>query len=74
MLAMDIVAANGTIIHLSEATHGNTDEWRAALCSLGLLGIVARVQMKIFPEFKLSANQHVYVQPLIDGMNSDGIF
>ncbi|KAL1734490.1 hypothetical protein EV714DRAFT_244887 [Schizophyllum commune] len=55
--AIDLLLANGTFVHLSEAEHGDTDDWRAATTSLGLLGIIARVTVKIFPEFKLAADQ-----------------
>ncbi|KAI0753251.1 hypothetical protein C8Q80DRAFT_502896 [Daedaleopsis nitida] len=58
-LAMDILLANGTFVHLSQAEHGDTDDWKAATTSLGLLGIISRVTVKIFPEFKLSVNQKI---------------
>ncbi|KAL1753550.1 hypothetical protein FB107DRAFT_264247 [Schizophyllum commune] len=57
--AIDLLLANGTFVHLSEAEHGDTDDWRAATTSLGLLGIIARVTVKIFPEFKLAADQKI---------------
>ena len=59
--AIDLLLANGTFVHLSEAEHGDTDDWRAATTSLGLLGIIARVTVKIFPEFKLAADQKMCV-------------
>jgi len=60
-LAIDLLLANGTFVHLSKAEHGQTDDWLAATTSLGLLGIIARVTVKIFPEFKLAADQKMYV-------------
>ncbi|TRM63213.1 hypothetical protein BD626DRAFT_495895 [Schizophyllum amplum] len=60
--AIDLLLANGTFVHLSEAEHKDTDDWRAATTSLGLLGIIARVTVKIYPEFKLAANQKILAE------------
>jgi FAD/FMN-containing dehydrogenase len=55
VLAMDIVDGNGDIRHI-ERDEAN-DDWLAASTSLGLLGIIARMKMKIFPEIKVYAMQ-----------------
>lgn len=55
VLAMDIIDGYGDIRHI-ERDEAN-DEWLAASTSLGLLGVIARMKMKIFPEVKVYAMQ-----------------
>jgi L-gulonolactone oxidase len=45
-------AGNLRIIKRSEE-----DEWLAASTSLGLLGVIAAVRFKIYPDFKVYAKQ-----------------
>ncbi|RFU73646.1 fad fmn-containing dehydrogenase [Trichoderma arundinaceum] len=54
-LALDIIDGNGNIQHI-ERDESN-DDWLAASTSLGLLGIIARIKMQIFPETKVYAMQ-----------------
>ena len=59
VLAMDIIDGNGEIQHIERDE--NSDDWLAASTSLGLLGIIARIQMRIYPETKVYAMQKTYV-------------
>lgn len=59
VLAMDIIDGRGEIRHI-ERDESN-DDWLAASTSLGLLGVIARMRMKIFPEVKVYAMQKTYV-------------
>lgn len=58
VLSMDIIDGNGNIRTI-ERDESN-DEWLAASTSLGLLGIIARLKMKIYPETVLYAMQNTY--------------
>ncbi|KAJ9155438.1 FAD/FMN-containing dehydrogenase [Pleurostoma richardsiae] len=55
VLALDIIDGTGTIQHIERDE--TSDDWLAASTSLGLLGIIARIQMKIYPETVLYAMQ-----------------
>lgn len=55
VLSMDIIDGSGNIRTI-ERDESN-DEWLAASTSLGLLGIIARLKMKIYPETVLYAMQ-----------------
>lgn len=55
VLEMDIIDGSGNI--RTVARDESSDEWLAASTSLGLLGIIARLKMKIYPETVLWANQ-----------------
>jgi FAD/FMN-containing dehydrogenase len=55
VLAMDIVDGSGEIRHVERDE--SSDDWLAASTSLGLLGIIVRMRMKIFPEVKVYAMQ-----------------
>ncbi|KZV84233.1 FAD-binding domain-containing protein [Exidia glandulosa HHB12029] len=59
VLGLDIVVANGTIVSLTKEEHGTTDEWYAAVCNLGLLGVTARAKLRVIGEFKIQANQKI---------------
>ncbi|KAH7232951.1 hypothetical protein BKA59DRAFT_517387 [Fusarium tricinctum] len=54
VLAMDIIDGNGELRHLER---DDSDEWLAASTSLGLLGIIVRMKFKIYPDFKVYADQ-----------------
>lgn len=54
-LALDIIDGTGEVRHL-ERDEGD-DEWLAASTSLGLLGIIARVKLRIYPDTKVYAKQ-----------------
>jgi FAD/FMN-containing dehydrogenase len=54
VLAMDIIDGNGQLRHLER---NDSDEWLAASTSLGLLGIIVRMKFKIYPDFKVYADQ-----------------
>lgn len=59
VLALDIIDGNGDVQHI-ERDESN-DDWLAASTSLGLLGIIARIKMQIFPETKVYAMQTTLV-------------
>ncbi|KAJ7599845.1 hypothetical protein C8J56DRAFT_2065 [Mycena floridula] len=54
-LAMDIINGAGELVRLTKDQ--TNDTWLAATTSLGLLGIIARVQISILADFKVYANQ-----------------
>lgn len=53
-LELQIIDGKGD---LKVVKRGDTEEWSAASTSLGLLGVIVKVKMRIYPEFKVSANQ-----------------
>jgi L-gulonolactone oxidase len=60
-----MVAAGALEIHIIDGTgtlrvikrDQTSDEWLAASTSLGLLGVIARLKFKIYPDFKVYAKQ-----------------
>ena len=60
-----MVAAGALEIHIIDGKgdlkvvkrDGNSDEWLAASTSLGLLGVIARMKFKVYPDFKVYADQ-----------------
>jgi FAD/FMN-containing dehydrogenase len=65
-LREDSMVASGALeIHIIDGTgtiqkvvrNETNDDWLAASTSLGLLGPIARIKFKIFPDFKLYAQQ-----------------
>ncbi len=54
-LALDIIDGTGTIRHVERDE--TDDDWLAASTSLGLLGIIARIKMKIYPDTRVYAMQ-----------------
>lgn len=63
VVALDIIDGNGEIRHIERDE--SDDEWLAASTSLGLLGIIARIRMQIFPETKVYAMQTTWVIPFL---------
>ncbi|KAJ2986931.1 hypothetical protein NUW58_g4795 [Xylaria curta] len=57
VLSMDIINGNGDIVTIDR--DNNNDDWLAASTSLGLLGIIARIRFKVYPDSKLYAQQEV---------------
>ncbi|ORY67654.1 FAD/FMN-containing dehydrogenase [Pseudomassariella vexata] len=55
VLSMDIINGNGDIVTLDR--DNTNDDWLAASTSLGLLGVIARLKFKIYPDFKVYAQQ-----------------
>lgn len=55
VLSLDIVDGNGELRHVERDE--NDDTWLAASTSLGLLGIIVRMKFKIYPDFKVYADQ-----------------
>ncbi|KAL0568926.1 hypothetical protein V5O48_013046 [Marasmius crinis-equi] len=53
-LAMDIINGKGELVHLEK---DDSDEWKAATTSLGLLGIIVRVKFAVLSDYKVFANQ-----------------
>ena len=58
-LAMDIVNGKGELIRVTKDE--TNDTWLAATTSLGLLGVIARVDFAIVPDYKIKANQQMCV-------------
>ena len=58
-LEIHIIDGNGTLRTI--ARDDSSDEWLAASTSLGLLGPIARMKFKIYPDFKVYAKQDMYV-------------
>jgi FAD/FMN-containing dehydrogenase len=54
VLALDIIDGEGNLRHLER---DESDEWLAASTSLGLLGVIARMKFKVYPDFKVYADQ-----------------
>ncbi|CAH0054651.1 unnamed protein product [Clonostachys solani] len=52
---LDIIDGSGEIRHIVKDE--SNDEWLAASTSLGLLGIIARLKLSIYPETKIKAMQ-----------------
>lgn len=57
VLSMDIINGNGDIVTIER--DNENDDWLAASTSLGLLGIIARMKFKIYPDFKVFAKQEM---------------
>ena len=55
VLAMDIIDGRGKVRRVVR-DEGN-DEWLAASTSLGLLGIIARLKLQVYPDTKVYAKQ-----------------
>jgi L-gulonolactone oxidase len=55
VLAMDVIDGMGTLRHIERDE--NNDDWLAASTSLGLLGAIARMKFRIYPDFKVYAMQ-----------------
>lgn len=59
VLELDIVDGNGELKHL--VRDNDDDTWLAASTSLGLLGVIVRMKFKIYPDFKVYAQQKTCV-------------
>jgi len=55
VLSLDIVNGNGDIVTVQRDE--SDDDWLAASTSLGLLGVIVRLKFKIYPDFKVYAQQ-----------------
>lgn len=55
VLELDIIDGSGELRHIVKDE--SDDEWLAASTSLGLLGIIARMKLAIYPETKVWAKQ-----------------
>lgn len=58
VLSMDIINGNGDIVTIEK--DDSDDDWLAASTSLGLLGVIARMTFKIYPDSKVYAKQDIY--------------
>lgn len=58
VLSMDIINGKGELVTV-ERDESN-DDWLAASTSLGLLGVIARMKFRIYPDFKLYAQQKTF--------------
>ncbi|KAF7522197.1 hypothetical protein G7054_g12232 [Neopestalotiopsis clavispora] len=67
VLSVDIINGSGDIVTV-ERDESN-DDWLAASTSLGLLGVIARMKFKIYPDFKVFAKQDIYDED--DVLNGD---
>jgi FAD/FMN-containing dehydrogenase len=54
-MELHIIDGNGDLRIVKRAQQD--DEWFAASTSLGLLGIIARIKMRVYPDSKLYAMQ-----------------
>ena len=63
-LALDIIDGRGEVRHIER--DNADDDWLAASTSLGLLGIIARIKLKIYPDSKVYAKQDTYVWNAFD--------
>ncbi|KAF1955276.1 FAD/FMN-containing dehydrogenase [Byssothecium circinans] len=66
-LELHIIDGNGNIKVITR--DDNNDDWLAASTSLGLLGVIARIKFKIYPDFKVYAQQKILVEN--DVLNGD---
>lgn len=55
VLSMDIINGKGEIVTVERDE--TNDDWLAASTSLGLLGVIARMKFKIYPDFKVFSQQ-----------------
>jgi FAD/FMN-containing dehydrogenase len=55
VLSIDLIDGHGEMRHIER--DNNNDEWLAASTSLGLLGVIARMKFKVYPDFKVYAMQ-----------------
>lgn len=55
VLEMDIIDGKGEVRRV--VRDEDDEEWLAASTSLGLLGVIARIKFKIYPDFKVYADQ-----------------
>lgn len=58
VLSVDIINGNGEMVTIERDE--TNDDWLAASTSLGLLGIIARLKFKIYPDFKVFAQQKTF--------------
>ncbi|KAJ1335986.1 L-gulonolactone oxidase [Microdochium nivale] len=65
--SMDIVNGKGEVVTIKRDQ--NNDEWLAASTSLGLLGVIARMTFKIYPDFKVYAMQETLEEDAV--LNGD---
>ncbi|KAH7312516.1 hypothetical protein B0I35DRAFT_488155 [Stachybotrys elegans] len=64
---LDIIDGNGEIRTVEKDE--DNDEWLAASTSLGLLGVIARLQLSIYPETKVWARQEILDEADVIGGN-----
>ncbi|KAK5636209.1 hypothetical protein RRF57_011921 [Xylaria bambusicola] len=57
VLSLDIVNGNGELVTIER--DNDNDDWLAASTSLGLLGVIARMKFKVYPDFKVFAQQEI---------------
>ncbi|KAF2963402.1 hypothetical protein GQX73_g10165 [Xylaria multiplex] len=66
VLSMDIINGNGDLVTVER--DNENDDWLAASTSLGLLGVIARMKFKIYPDFKVFAQQKILSEEeVLDG-------
>ncbi|KAG2183308.1 hypothetical protein INT43_006313 [Umbelopsis isabellina] len=56
-MIVDLTLVNGKGERLFCSTTSNSDVFEAARCSLGALGVITRMSLKVEPEFRLEAKQ-----------------
>lgn len=64
VLSVDIINGSGDIVTVERDE--SSDDWLAASTSLGLLGVIARMKFKIYPDFKVFAKQDTVRNPGYD--------
>jgi L-gulonolactone oxidase len=65
--ALEIHIIDGTGTIQTVVRDESDDDWLAASTSLGLLGPIARVKFRIYPDFKVYAQQKTWVDELKNG-------
>ncbi|KAG7444062.1 FAD-binding domain-containing protein [Guyanagaster necrorhizus] len=66
-MALDIINGQGDLVHLERDQ--TNDTWLAATTSLGLLGVIARVEIAVVSDYKVYANQTILDED--DVLNGD---
>lgn len=65
-MALDIINGQGDLVHLEKDQ--TNDTWLAATTSLGLLGVIARVEIAVVSDYKVYANQTILdEEDVLDG-------
>ncbi|KAI1337152.1 FAD-binding domain-containing protein [Xylariaceae sp. FL0016] len=67
VLSMDIINGQGELVTIER--DDTNDDWLAASTSLGLLGVIARMKFKVYPDSKVFAQQEILEED--DVLNGD---
>ncbi|KAI0479455.1 FAD-binding domain-containing protein [Xylariaceae sp. FL0804] len=67
VMSLDIINGSGELVTVER--NETDDDWLAASTSLGMLGVIARMKFKIYPDFKVYAKQEILEED--DVLNGD---